>query len=810
MHPTLKSFLPHLIAIACFFAAALAFNYPVLSGKALKQSDMVQTQGMAKKLQDFEKETGTYSLWTNSLFGGMPAYQIYAPKPNMLVKYVHVALRSALPEAASEPFLLMICFYFLFVAIGVSPLLGALGAFATAFSSYNFIILEVGHITKLYAIAYMAPVLAGFILLYRGSFLKGFAALALGMALELYANHIQITYYLGLLLIIFGIFKGIEAIKQHETTTFFRATALALLAIALGVGANFTNLAITYEYGQETMRGKSELKQAKGEKSDGLDMSYATNWSYGIAETATLLIPNFRGGASTTKLTEKSAAYQAMVNNGVDSYQAADFIKNVPTYFGEQPGTAGPTYFGAGIVFLFVLGLFLVPKKEKWWLFAATVLSIMLMWGKNLQWFTDLFFNYMPMYNKFRAVSMAQVIASVCVPIMAVLCIKSIVDAQNTTEKVLKSLKISVGIVGGFAAIFIIMPTLFTDFSAKSDLMFIKNFPPMIEALAKDRESMLRSDAFLALVWVVLAAGVIWFFVKKKLTEQWLYLSLIAITLIDLWSVNKRYLSADDFVQKTALTQSFEPTTADLQILQDKDPSYRVMNFAVNTFDDNSTSYFHKSLGGYNPAKLGRYEDIKQYYFIDDSGRLTLDNINVLSMFNTRYFIFPQQGGALGVQRNAQAMGNAWFVPKYTLMPNAKAEIEGLKGLNVAQTALISKEFEPELSTKTFLTDSTNSIKLTQDAPNKLVYKTVAKTPQLTVFSEMYYKNGWNAYIDGKLTPHFRANYTLRAMVVPAGTHELVFSFEPATYAAAERISLISSILLFVALLGTLFVILKR
>ncbi len=800
---------PHLLALVAFLVLALAYNAPQLSGKKLKQDDMLQFTGMARELVDYEKATGHHALWTNALFAGMPAYQIYLPKPGMLVDHLNHFLAYTVPQPAGVLLLMSLCFYFLMVTLGTRPLLAAIGGIAFAFSSYNVIILGVGHITKALAIAYMAPVLAGLIMLFRKQWMAGFATLALGFALELYANHFQITYYLGLIVICYGLYQLVEAVFNKTFKDFFLASGLAILAVGIGIGANYTNLALTFEYQKETMRGESELKalETKGSGS-GLDKDYALNWSYGVSETGTFLIPNFHGGASASDAGKKSETYDFLVGKGVDPSMAAEFTSNMPTYFGTQPFTAGPTYFGASVMFFFVFALFFLKGRDRWWVLAACVLSVFLSWGKNFEAFTDIFFNHVPLYNKFRAVAMAQVMAGLLVPFFGFWALTKLMDEVETPQfdaaKATKLLTYVTAGLAGFCLLFALAPGMFFDFtSATVDAQLEKMLPGLRDSVIADRKGMLQGDAWRSFFFIVLSAGTLWALINRKFKPMYAGLLLGALVLADLWAVDKRYLNDKDFISKRQVEQPFEATAADLQIKQDPTPYYRVLDLSGDPFNENRAANFHYSVGGYHPAKLSRYEDIKVRY-------LSQMNPSVMAMLNTRWVITKGQDGTPQAQRNLAACGNAWFVPQVLPVENAKAEIDSLNGLDPRTMAVVDKRFTNEIKRLESRFDPTSTINLTHYSPDTLKYASKANATQLAVFSEMYYENGWEALIDGKPAPYIRANYALRAMVIPAGEHQIEFRFAPKSYYDGEKVSLASSILLFLAVGGALFMQFKR
>lgn len=794
-----KNWLPHLWVVLIMLAAALIYNSPVLTGKSLRMEDMTQVAGMSKELNDYKEKEGRYPLWTNSLFGGMPAYQIGLDVPNMWIAKLGGIVYKWLPNPANLLLLYFLGFYLLLVLLGFSHWQGLLGALAFGFSTYNLIIIDAGHITKAIAIGFMPPVLAGLILLFRGKLLTGFALLSLMLALQLYAYHYQITYYLGMMIALYVAVKAVEMVRNKQYAPFIKAAGLSVAALVLAIGANYTSFSITNEYSKETMRGGSELKQLDDPNASGLDKEYALRWSNGVAETFTLLIPNFHGGASGSNIGTDSKTYEVLTNGGIPRSQAQSFVEQAPTYFGDQPGVAGPTYFGALIVFLFVLALFVVEGTAKWWLGLAALLSIVLSWGKNFELVTDLFFNHVPYYNKFRAVAMSLVVASVAFPLLAMILLKRLEAGEIAKDKLKKGLLYAGGLVGGFCALFVLAPGMFFDFSAPVDANF-SNFPGLADALMEDRTSMLRKDALKSLFLVGLGFGAIWYHLQGKLSVQRMVVLFLVANTIDLWATNKRYLNEDDFVNKRQIEQPFEATQADLQILQDTSGYYRVYDLGNrNPFNENRASYFHKSVGGYHAAKLSRFEDVKLRW-------LETGNFGVLNAFNTRYIITNQEGVGLVPQFNPDAYGNAWLVSNFLVVPDAKAEIDtiGSPAVSLRQTAVVDQRFASFVEGKQFVVDSNASIKLTGYHPEHLTYAFEANSEQLAVFSEVYYEKGWKAFIDGKEVPHFRADYLFRALVIPAGKHEIAFKFEPETYYTGEKISLAASILLLLVSIAAL------
>lgn len=789
----LKKVLPHLAVFVCLAAISLMYMSPALQGKKVWQSDIIHFKGMAKEIVDFrEAHDGEEPLWTNAMFGGMPAYQVSVLYPSNWSKSILKMLNLGMPRPANYLFLLMAGAYFMFIVLGIDWKTSLVGALGVGLCSYTFIILEVGHNSKAHAMAFMAPVLGSVLLAYRGKLLLGASLTAFFLSLQIATNHLQITYYLALILVVMGLVKLVAAAKDGSLPAFIKTSLVLVIAAVVGVAPNASNLWTTAEYGKDTMRGKSELTAKEG--TNGLQMDYATNWSYGKAETGTLLIPNFHGGASQSKLSKKSSVYETLIDNNVPKKQAESFIAGMPTYWGTQPGTSGPVYLGAVICFLAVLGMFIAKGPDKWWLLIAFLLSVMLSWGHNLQWFTDLFFEYVPGYNKFRAVSMTLVMAQVLVPIMAVFGLRAFITSGQDPA-VRKKLAWTLGALGGFCLLFVLMPTMFFDFVGQSDDRLIAGGYPewLVDAIVEDRESMMRSDAIRSLAFILLAAALLFLYHVNKLKAAPVVLGIVALVLVDGVSVGKRYLDNDDFVRAKKVDQPYPLTPAHQQILDDPTLSFRVMNTAKSTFQDAETSYYHQSIGGYHGAKLQRFQEV-----IDTC--IFANNMEVLNMLNTRYFIVKDQQGQDRAQLNPSALGNAWFVNEVKMVGSADEEMAAIKSFDPRATAVVDVRFEKELEGFTPRLDSTAEIVLLDNKSNHLKYHTKASSDQLAVFSEIYFANGWNAYLDGELKPHWRANYILRSMIIPAGEHELEFKFEPRSYMVGEKISLAGSIIMLLLL----------
>jgi hypothetical protein len=790
-----KKLMPHGIAILLFFLLVVLYLSPMFfQGKVLNQHDMIQWKGMSQEITDFRNKTGEEALWTNSMFGGMPAYQIAVEWSGVWVKYIDKLLSLGFPEPAGYIFLSLLCAYILFLTLKVDYRLSIAGAIAYGFSTYNFVILAAGHHSKSHAIALFPLVIAGVLMVYNNRWFLGAMVTAVGLALQIYATHLQITYYLFITVLVLVIIEFVSAIKNKRILPFIKSSVIIGAVSLLAVFCNLSNLWATNEYGKYSTRSQSELAEKK--ISTGLDKDYATGWSYGRLESLTLLIPDFSGGASMYSLDNNSATYKALAENA-GAQQAKSFIKQAPVYWGEQPSSAGPTYFGAIMVFLFVLSLFIVKGPVKWWLVIITLLSLLLAWGRNFQVFTDFFFDYFPGYNKFRTVAMILVVASFAVALGGILAVKQFAEVQLDVARSKKSLLRAFYIVGGICGAFLLIPGLFADFTSSND-EYYKQYEWLVTALRADRESIARMDAFRSLFFVTIAFSLLWFYIKKKLKVSHLYIGLAVAVLIDLWTVNKRYFNNDEFVSKSKAEAVFQPTEADLQILSDTSLDFRVMNTTVSTFNDAITSYHHKSIGGYHGAKLKRYQELIET-------QISKNNIEVLNMLNMKYAIVEGPNKEPVPQRNPGALGNAWFVKEFKIVANADSELHALTGFKPRETVIVDKRYEDQLTGFTPQFDSAASILLTSYKPNGLIYKTKASSEQLAVFSEIYYPKGWNAYIDGKLSEYFRANYVLRSMRIPAGEHVVEFKYEPAVYHTGGKIAGASSIILYLLVIAALY-----
>jgi hypothetical protein len=805
----IKKYSVHIIAVLLFFLISCIYMYPVFSGKQLQQGDISNFKGISKEIVDFREKYGEEPLWTNSLFCGMPAYQISVYYKHNILKPLHAlfSLYGFIP--VSYIFLCLMGAYIAFIIFGLNPWLSIAGAIAYTFSSYFFTLLEAGHVSKALALGYLPPIIAGVYLSFRGKILLGSLITGIFLGLQLLINHLQITYYTFLIILIFGIFEFSSALREKRLPDFLKPLPLLFLAVILAIGVNAGNLITTYEYGKYSTRGGSELRQDKG-----LDKDYITDWSYGIDETLTLLIPNFKGGASYGSFGVNSKSYD-LIKQNQGTAKARKALASLPSYWGQQQFTSGPFYVGAGVFFLFILGLFIVKGKIKWWLLTITILSILISWGRHFPWFTNLVIDYLPGFKKFRDIKMILIIADFAIPFLGLFAFREILNATITRKDFMKGWKYSSFGLTGILLFIILIAGSFNFESLVDEQYRSQGAAVLVDALHADRLAILRTDAFRAIVFVLLTAAVTYFTYLKKLKPTTAILLLGGIFLLDMWSVNKRYLNADNFVPKKQYNKPFTASAADAIILQDKTLDYRVLNLAVSPFNDASTSYFHKSIGGYHGAKMARYQDLieKQIYtniqniiavFNEKPTPEALDSVlarqYVLNMLNTRYIIYNREAPPLV---NNSELGNAWFVKNFRLVDGANEEMKALSDFNPSREAIIDMRFENTLAGLTPVSDSTGQIILTEYRANYLKYNAKSSSEQLAVFSEIFYDKGWQAYIDGNPVPHFRANYILRAMRIPAGEHTIEYKFHPHSYFASEKISLASSVLFFLLLAGT-------
>ena len=818
----LKKYLPDVLVVIIFAVISFAYFFPAdLDGRILYRHDSSAGRGAGQETAEYHERTGKVSRWSNATFSGMPTYQT-APSYqsvsvlNQAVKAYHLWL----PENVWYVFAYLLGFYILLRAFDFRQSLAALGSIVWAFSSYFFIIIAAGHIWKVMALAYLPPMIAGIVLAYRGKYLWGFIVTAIFAAFEVDANHVQMSYYYLFIILFMIIAYLVDAIRKKRMAQFVKATAVCAAGALIGILMNISNLYHTWQYAQESMRGKSELvkKDAANQTSSGLDRDYITQWSYGVDETWTLLVPNAKGGASVP-LAANTEAMKKADPNFMQIYQ------QLGQYWGDQPGTSGPVYVGAFVLMLFILGLFIVKGPIKWALLAATILSILLSWGHNFMPFTNFFLDYIPMYSKFRTVASILVIAEFTIPLLAMMALKKIVDEPDLLTKKAKFVYISFGLTGGIALLFALMPTLFfSDFISSQELEAFKSIPaeylsPLESNLRSIRESIFTADCWRSF-WIIVIGTLLLFLYKfKKLKAEYMVGAIAILCLIDMWQVNKRYLNDEMFVEKSVREQAQPMTQTDRQILQDKSLDYRVLNLASNTFNENETSYYHKSIGGYHAAKLRRYQELIDAYISPEMQKMMpaiakaggdMTKVNgdslfpVLNMLNAKYFIVPLQANQTVAIENPYVYGNAWFVDKVTYVKNANEELDALGKLNLRHEAVADARFQSQLG-ESKNQDSTSIVKLTAYEPNQLTYDVRSATGGIVVFSEIFYPE-WTATVDGKPVEIGRVDYVLRALNVDKGHHKVVLTFDPKSVKQTETVAYLSyGVLLLVVLFAVYF-----
>lgn len=819
-----KKCLPDILAIAFFVLISVAYFFvPMTHGEVLGNGDNTAGKGLGRDLQEYTEKPGETSRWTNSVFSGMPTYQI-APsyKSTSALTHVEQAYHLWLPQYVWYLFAYLLGFYILLRAFDFRQSLAALGSVIWAFSSYFLIIIAAGHIWKVMALAYLPPMIAGIVLSYRGKYMWGLVVTAIFTAFEINANHAQMTYYYLFIILFMVIAFLVNAIREKKMPQFVKASLVCVIAAVIGIAINASNLYHTWQYQKESMRGKSELvskTDPKNQTSSGLERDYITQWSYGIGETWTLLIPNAKGGAS-----------EPMINNAIvqekGDPQYEQVYQSLGQYWGEQPGTSGPVYVGAFVLFLFILGLFIIKGPMKWALLAATILSILLSWGKNLMGFTDFFLDYIPMYAKFRTVASILVIAEFTIPLLAMMTLKKIVDDPDSIAKHMKYLWISLACTAGIALVFWMMPGVFFDFISSAENQALSQIPadqlsPLKSNIISLREAIFRADCMRSIIVILIGVILLLLFKAKKLQSKYFVGCVIALCLIDMWAVDKRYLNDGMFQLKDDVDQPIAKTQADNEILRDRGVDYRVLNMTTNTFNENNTSYYHKSIGGYHAAKLRRYNELIEHYIAPEMQNMnkTLapqnlsegsdkmlevtdknNNMPVLNMLNTKYLIVGPQGQQPIAVRNKSAMGNAWFVNKVDYVDNANEEMDGIGKIDLHHEAVADKKFEQFLG-KSAQNDSTATATLVGYEPNNLTYDVNSKNGGVVVFSEIYYPE-WTATVDGQPTEVGRVNYVLRAVNVKPGKHKVVLDFHPKSVSVTETISYIASVILLLAIIG--------
>ncbi len=792
-------FLPYILVVAIFILASIIYFHPVLKGQKIQQSDITQFKGMVKEINDFRADKNTEPYWTGASFSGMPSYQISAYYPNDLVRVLDQTVRF-LPRPADYTFLYFLSFFVLMMALKVNWRLAIFGALSFGFSTYLIIIFGAGHNAKAHAIAYMPLVLAGVLWVFQKRYILGFVITSLAMTLEIYTNHPQMTYYLGFCLLIFGIVSFIDAIKEQKITDFIRHSAIVVVAVLIGIGANSPRLMAMKEYADQSTRGTSELTinpdGSQKVTSNGLDKSYITEYSYSKLETFNLVIPGFMGGGTVEELDDDSQFYK-LLEQKAGKKVADQYAKQVLLYWGDQPIVEAPAYIGSVIFFLFFLGIFLVKGRVKQWLVAVTIFSIVMSWGKNFDLLTNFFIDYVPLYNKFRAVSSIQVLAEMCVPILAILGLKDFFSPNISTADKQEALKKTLYVFSGLLVLGLLLAHSFSTFEGLRDSQY-SQLPGLVDAVIADRKSLLLYDSFRSLLLSLLSATVLYVFLKNKLKQVGLIVLLVIFMLFDLISINKKYVNEADFKPSRKNEKPFKASEADKIILQDTS-HFRVGNFTVNPMNDGSTSYFHQSIGGYHAAKMMRYQELFEY-------QIAKNNRQVLNMLNTKYFIVDSDKGIKQAQLNPDANGNAWFVERLKVVNSANEAILALDSVNTKNVAVFERSSSTQKELKSsFKMHPTDTIELLNYDVNSLTYLSKTTNEQFAVFSEIYYKNGWNAYIDGELVPHYRINYVLRGMLIPPGEHTIEFKFAPKVIQQGSVISLFSYLLLFGIPIGGLF-----
>lgn len=822
----LKKYLLDILAVVLFAVISFVYFMPAdMDGRILYRHDSSAGRGSGQETALYEQQTGEHSRWTNSVFSGMPTYQMSPSyKSGKILNVLTSVYHLGLPENVWYVFVYLLGFYILLRAFDFREELAMLGSVIWAFSSYFFIIIAAGHIWKVMALAYMPPMIAGIVLAYRGKYLWGLIVTAIFSAFEINANHVQMTYYYLFIILFMAIAFLIDAIRKKQMMRFWKATAVCIVGAAVGISLNLSNLYHTWEYGQESMRGKSELvkKNSENQTNSGLERDYITQWSYGIDETWTLMIPNAKGGASVP-MSQNAKAMEKADPNFLQIYQ------QLGQYWGEQPGTQGPVYVGAFVMMLFILSLFIVKGPMKWALLAATILSVLLSWGKNFMGFTNFFLDYIPMYSKFRTVASILVIAEFTIPLLACLGLKKIVDEPEILTKKRKFLYISFALTAGFCLLFAVAPGIYSSqWVSSSEMQAMQQIPqeylgPLLGNLEDIRKSIFTSDCWRSFWIIVIGTLTLWLYNSKKLRANYMIGIIAVLCLLDMWTVNKRYLNDDMFVPKTEREAPQQMTSTDKQILRDKSLDYRVLNLASNTFNENETSYYHKSIGGYHAAKLRRYQEMIDAYIAPEmqkgmsaiaqaQGDMTKVNgdsvFPVLNMLNAKYFILPLQNGQTVPMQNPYVYGNAWIVDKVDFVDNANEEIEKVGKINLRHEAVADKKFEQQLG-QSKPQDQTSLVSITDYKPNHLIYNVKTNKGGIVVFSEIYYP-GWTATVDGKPVELGRVNYILRALNVQPGNHKVELDFHPASVKTTETVAYIGYGVLFLLIALGIFVEWRR
>ncbi len=824
---SLKAWLPDIIVIVLFALVSFAYFFPAdIEGRILYRHDSAAVRGANEEMHDYERRTGERTRWTNALFGGMPTYQM-GPSYNStdLLSNAANAYHLWLPENVWYVFAYLLGFYILLRAFDFRQYLAALGAIVWAFSSYFFIIIAAGHIWKVMALCYLPPTIAGIVLAYRGKYLWGMVVTAFFASLEVYSNHVQMTYYYLFVIAAMAIAFIIEGLLRRDYRHLLKATAGCLAAAVIAIGINASNLYHTWVYGQESMRGASELvKQDSANQTDsGLERDYITAWSYGIDETWTLLVPNAKGGAHQIHLSDQKAAMQKC------DPELAEYVGQWYLYWGDQPFTAGPVYVGAFVLMLFILGLFIVKGPLKWALLAVTILSVLLSWGKYLMPLTDFFIDYVPMYAKFRTVSSILVIAEFTIPLLAMLALKKVVDDPELLKRKMRYVILSFALTAGVAALFAVMPAAFFDFTSMADVSQLQRMIPkdylttFLENISRVRMAVFTADCWRTVLVVTIGTLLLLLYRYQKVRAELMVGGVLVLCLVDMWQVNKRYLNDGMFVSASLRNEPVHKTAAVDHILQDRSLDFRVLNLASDTFNENETSYYLKSIGGYHAAKLRRYQELVDAHispeirqlgkaFNDAGGDMTQVNGDslypVLNMLNTKYFILPLQGGQTVPVENPYTYGNAWIVDKLHYVDNANQELEMTGRIPLRHEAVADRKFSEALGEST-LQDTLSIVRIKAYEPNQLVYEVQSGKGGVVVFSEVYYP-GWTATVDGVEQPLGRVNYVLRALQVKPGSHEVVLSFFPKTIQRTETLAYVSYALLLLMVLALLYQLYQR
>lgn len=790
MHPSFRKALPHLAVFTFFLVLTAVIFRPQIQGKVPSPSDIVQYRGMSQEAREYFQKTGRRILWTNSMFGGMPTYQISEVRDGNLLQYVDKFFHLGFRAPIGLFFCALASFYILAIVLGLHPLLGVLGAIAFGLTTNNFILFETGHISKLESISYLPLVAAGMLLAFRMKYLAGGALFALGFGLTLYSNHVQMTYYFLLTIALFGIGMILETARTAKWRPFGKAVLALLVGGLLGLGSAASNLLLTYEYSKDTMRGDPILEvegpsdPTNSSQTSGLAWDYAMQWSNGWIDLFSVMIPGVAGGGTQEVIDRNDSAIARDLQRKGYSPPANQPFR-APLYWGALPFTSGPPYFGISVLVLFLIGAIWVRGPVKWWLVSGVVLTLLLSLGKNLPFFNRFFFEHVPLYSKFRTPNSVLSITPLLIALLAVLGVAQFLRSPGERGSALRALYFSAGGLAAISLFFWLLGPSFFDFNALGDAR-LEQAGYSLDAVREDRQSLMRSDALRGLVYLVATMGMIWAYIRNKIKKHWLLVGLCALVLVDFWTVGSRYNSTDGYVSKSQLDQPFPLRAVDEQILQDEDPSYRVLDLTTSTFQSAQTSFYHKSIGGYHAAKLQRYQDIIDRH-------LSQGNQRVINMLNTRYFITGQPGQEQ-LQRNPQALGNAWFVDSLILVPTADREINALDQIDPAREVVIN---EPEFGVyvKGFEPQVDGSISLMEYIPDELTYRSNSSSEQFAVFSEIWYgpDKGWQAYIDGEPVPHIRVNYILRGIRIPAGEHEIVFSFEPRLYSIGVTLSYLAS-----------------